>query len=177
MVLRACIGGMSVFLFASEARLGRKVYMIPTDSSNAALIAAQAELFVLRATIPATVSLKEPLVIIAPNRVPVSAQRATEVLSRMPKPMRCAADVNVDHVLTVRCVRLSSAAEIKIHTTYLGVMEEQLRSALGKQHQDGVSAKILLQDASRPCSVPRFVRQFGLAFRTYHEPGTAVLLR
>ena len=29
---------------------------------------------------------------------------------------------------------------------------------------------------SASCCVPRFVRQFGLAFRTYHELGAAVLL-
>ena len=140
----------------------------PQDS---ALLAAHVELFVLRASIPTSATLKGGLVAVAPESVPVSTNRAAEILAGTLKPLRCNAHATAEGVLSVECVHLSAVEERIFHADYVMVMEEQLVSARGSTGSTGLADTILLRSAGRlgeELSVPAltFVRWY----REYQLP-------
>jgi len=115
-----------------------------------ALLAAQVELFVLRASTPPSAPLKNGLIAVAPVTVPVTGERAAEILARMPKPIRCTAHATEMDVLWVECVQLTSAEEGKLHAIYVTVMEEQLLAARGPSKSTGLDNRVVVRSAGRP---------------------------
>jgi hypothetical protein len=116
---------------------------------DTALSAAQVELFVLRASIPPSATLGG-LVAIAPETVPVTTDRAAEILAGALKPIRCIARATAKEVLAVECIQLSGAQESIFHTDYMKVMEERFMSARGSTGSTGFSETVLLRSADRP---------------------------
>jgi len=106
------------------------------------------ELFILRASIPPSATLEGGLVAIGPESVPVTADRAAEILAGTLKPIRCIARAEKD-VLSVNCVQLSGAQDSVFHAAYVKVMEEQFTSARGSTASTGLNDAVLLRSAGR----------------------------
>ena|SRR2546426_8895580 len=149
-VIHARTWSARLLLMAPAAALCQGGMLRPDQTPDSAILAAQVELFVLRASVPLSGARKKDLVAIAPATKPVAADQAAEILARMPKPIRCTADVTEIDVLSVECVQLTSAEEDKLHAIYVTVMEEQLLSARGPSKSAALHNRVVVRSAGRP---------------------------
>ena len=166
----ALIWSVGLLLMAPPGAIGQGGLMSVTPPQDSAVSAAQVELFILRASIPPSATLRGGLVAIGPDSVPLAADRAAEILAGTPKPIRCVARATKD-VLSVECVRLSGAQDSAFHTEYVKIMEEEFMSARGSTAFPGLSDMVLLRSAGRrgeELSVPAVT--FARWYREYQLP-------
>lgn len=143
----------------------------PQDS---ALLAAQVELFVLRASVPPPAPPKHGPVVLAPEPVPVTGERAAEILARMPKPVGCTARATEGGGLFVECIQVTGADESRMHALYVTLMEERLLSARGQRKAGAPRKRVVLLSGHQPeeeLAVPEhaFVRWY----QDYQPPPSA----